>query len=621
PGGWMVEVTDNDLIVGSVGCRSQLTTGNTNTLPVNIDYDDYTVTFLPDPALVERTVDNQTWTTVRRAAELVPAVGAVSAVDYEFGPDVPNTYRVNTAPVTTLPLAGRLTTDGAGTLANLDASGLTFDLVGRMLRLTLTVDDPVHIGGLNFFTGIGGLTNHIKWRFAAGFTLVPMAKPNERFTVLLQFAEINTVGGTITLSAQGVPSTKSGFTDARLQVFDDGTRPITVILHKAEIVPVAVPGAYASVVFDDSDASITSLAFPKMAALGFRGTDYVIPLSLGLGGKSTLADVQARAAAGWEIAGHSYDGNVHDARYTGSTSAVVKADLASLFGWLEANVSHPGKRYSFAYPGGEWSQTTDGHPIERLVRQAGFVSGRTTMGNVGVSTHVQVANPRPPLPFRLHAMSAISSLSSGNSNPATLTAAGGMLDKVAANGGWIILVFHKVVVGAPATGTEISQTDFDAIMDALAAKGLTVLPVREVVDELAATTTPTLDGVWLKSTSDPSLNRKVTVTGFSPFRRRGRAGIFDVKGRADPVAVTDVRSSKAFRLDLRTDPPAEVDGIDELLDGGEALFIQAPTTGRLSRVPTGYVTVADSAQEVLPTVDLQTDVISLDCTRVAAPEA
>jgi hypothetical protein len=87
------------------------------------------------------------------------------------------------------------------------------------------------------------------------------------------------------------------------------------------------------------------------------------------------------------------------------------------------------------------------------------------------------------MPYRLFAMSGISEVASGTSqnHPDNLIAVGGMLDKVAENGGWLILVFHKIVTGTPAATTEITEEGFNSIMNAIAARDLTVLPVRTML--------------------------------------------------------------------------------------------------------------------------------------------
>jgi hypothetical protein len=56
-----------------------------------------------------------------------------------------------------------------------------------------------------------------------------------------------------------------------------------------------------------------------------------------------------------------------------------------------------------------------------------------------------------------------------------------MLDRVAANGAWLVLVFHKIVAGTPAATAEIKEEDFNTILAAIQAKDLTVQTVGEIV--------------------------------------------------------------------------------------------------------------------------------------------
>jgi hypothetical protein len=75
----------------------------------------------------------------------------------------------------------------------------------------------------------------------------------------------------------------------------------------------------------------------------------------------------------------------------------------------------------------------------------------------------------------------VDQLSNGPNGNTKLTGPGGMLDMVASNGGWLNLVFHEIVTGAPGNPAEILQTDFDMTMDAIAARVIPVIPVRDVV--------------------------------------------------------------------------------------------------------------------------------------------
>lgn len=527
---------------------------------------------------VQRSTDRIRWTTVRGGEAVQLSSRSFTLDDYEFIPGVANYYRAvpNRAPLD-LGFATTVTTLGTGASTNAThnvPSG--FSLTNRSMRLTLTVDDFSKVAQLNMFVGAEGtFTNNFRWRFNASTAATEIGKNGEQFTIDLKLAEVNSVAGSITMGSDGLVPPAASYNDLMFRVVDDTTGPVEVQLHSVELVPTAAAGGYVSITFDDGHESVATLAKPKMDALGFRGTNYVIVESLDTTDRLTTAEVDDMAADGWEIAGHAYASAVHTARYTGVTRAEAEADLADLYAWLDEHYPRDGGRYSFAYPGGEYEDTTDGAAVEALVRRAGFASGRTILSHPGVSTHLQVAGVPDPMPYRLHAASSISELSGSQLNPDNLIATGGMLDKVASNGNaWLILAFHRIVAGTPVETTEISQTDFDAIMDAIDAKDLTVLPVGEVPYEAAIT--PELETPWIKSPTRPFLNRPVMLSEFGEVTRRDRSGVFEIVGRSYPVAVTDLRSSRRQTISLLTQDRQERRELDTILASGEPILFHAP---------------------------------------------
>jgi len=132
--------------------------------------------------------------------------------------------------------------------------------------------------------------------------------------------------------------------------------------------------------------------------------------------------------------------------------------------------------------------------------------------------------------------------------------------------------------------------------------------------------TPSLGAVWLKSLARPYLNRQVTVRDFSEVTRRARGGVFDVVGRSVPVAVTDVRGSRQWSLDVSTYSARERSDLDMLLVSGDILLVHVPpAAGRISATPGGYVTVGDTREVTPPTSDLAMRVFTLPCVEAAAP--
>ena len=106
--------------------------------------------------------------------------------------------------------------------------------------------------------------------------------------------------------------------------------------------------------------------------------------------------------------------------------------------------------------------------------------------------------------------------------------------------------------------------------------------------------TPSLQGrIWLKNLRYPALNRPVTVTEFSDLTRPARAGLFDVKGRSLPVAVSDQRGSTSFELVLVTETSEDARRLDLALTVGGPWMIHTPPG---CPVPGGYVAIGNTTQ-------------------------
>lgn len=142
-----------------------------------------------------------------------------------------------------------------------------------------------------------------------------------------------------------------------------------------------------------------------------------------------------------------------------------------------------------------------------------------------------------------------------------------------------------------------------------------VLNYYRVTGQTAASITPTLGGVWLKSIARPFLNRQVTVKDYSDVERPSRAGLFDVVGRSFPVAVHDVRGSRRWTLEVLTQTLAEASNVDLVLASGDLLFVHVPTD---CPVPGGYVTVGDTSEARTQRTSVRR-IFNLPCIEVAAP--
>ncbi|WP_250007448.1 polysaccharide deacetylase family protein [Actinoplanes sp. M2I2] len=373
--------------------------------------------------------------------------------------------------------AGRATANAASVdQANVQRlGGAPLNLTGKAIRLLFKVSDVTKLRWISFYVGTSGLANNFRWRAHTNTTTQNWVQSGEWVMVTLQWGDVQAAAGSFSLTPDRVPSTRTGFTDLRFQVIDAGTGPCTVRLQSVEIVDdtkTSYANGLVSITFDDSWSDVFDNGRPAMDTYGFRGTTYTIADQIGTAQKYNLAQLKAaQNLSGWEVAGHAYKGAVHEARYDGSTAAVVDADAAALRGWLVENGFHGD---SFAYPGGRFGKTTDGVSVESLVARY-FSTGRSI-----IAEDTREAVP-PPMPTRLRSLTGISSASAGLANPANLTGPGGLLDRAQLSGGWLILCFHRIVAGTPASSADCNRDDFAAIMRAISSRGMTVLPVGDVI--------------------------------------------------------------------------------------------------------------------------------------------
>ena len=102
--------------------------------------------------------------------------------------------------------------------------------------------------------------------------------------------------------------------------------------------------------------------------------------------------------------------------------------------------------------------------------------------------------------------------------------------------------------------------------------------------------TPAQSGVWFKSITRPFLNRAVDVTGHSNITRAGRNGVFEVRGRSAPVAVTEVRGSRRWTCTVKCLTVADADALELVFASGDPLLVQ---TDGVHDIPGGYVIIDD----------------------------
>lgn len=121
--------------------------------------------------------------------------------------------------------------------------------------------------------------------------------------------------------------------------------------------------------------------------------------------------------------------------------------------------------------------------------------------------------------------------------------------------------------------------------------------------------------VWLKFIAKPALNRRVTLTGWDSVGRQNRNAAFTVRGRPDPIVVTDVHSSRTTTINVRTESIQEGEALEAALSSGYPAFLHTPQGLAL---PTMYVAIGDIEYR-RPSSYSHARAWTIDLTEVAAP--
>lgn len=362
-----------------------------------------------------------------------------------------------------------VTTNGAG--ANTKISGtVNLNMTGKSLVVWVKMVNYGHfLGGYpRLYLGDSGLTNGWYWKLteSAG---QPWALDGEWLRITLPWGAATLVG---------LPS-RSSLAVLTIQLFDDSTQAVTI--HLGGVATMAEPAApfpngVLSLCFDDGYISQFQTAKPYLDKYGFRCTAYLITETLwnhsAYPGYLDLPSAQAlEGYSGWEIAAHAYTAANHNAGYVSIGDAASLADMQAAKAYLRSQGFRAPD--SFAYPLGVFDAGTVANA------QALFNSGRTISQLGGFPDETF-----PPAQLsRLRSMAV--SANSGIVNPeAYVTAA-------AANREWLLLTMHDIQSSASGN-LQLSTANFQALMDYIAASGIAVLPVSEV---LRAGMTPQVDTV------------------------------------------------------------------------------------------------------------------------------
>ncbi|GAA2744617.1 polysaccharide deacetylase family protein [Kitasatospora cinereorecta] len=373
--------------------------------------------------------------------------------------------------------AVRVTTDGSGRQSYVRRTGMPkMDLTNKMIRFTLRVDDVTHLHKLAFYLGTSSLANCFQWQFHTHSTKAAnYVQSGEWVVVHIQWADVTNTSGSYSLSQTGVPSTTTGFTDMSFVAYDDAGGPVTYHLQAIEVLPdtrTTFPRGAVSITFDDSRSSVHDLALPAMNEHRFAGTMYNIAQAAGTNGFLTVDQMRGmQDSSGWEMAGHSFSTDAHNSGYNQLSAQQVDEDMGRLRDWLESN--HFSKD-NFAYPHGSFQTTSDGVGVDRIAARH-FATARSII-------YETIESFTPAMPYRLKALTGLNDgTNTGGSTLAEVIGQGGKLDRCAKSGDWLILCFHELVPDNPTASTQITQTGFATVMEAIAARGMPVITVSEAM--------------------------------------------------------------------------------------------------------------------------------------------
>lgn len=135
-----------------------------------------------------------------------------------------------------------------------------------------------------------------------------------------------------------------------------------------------------------------------------------------------------------------------------------------------------------------------------------------------------------------------------------------------------------------------------------------------------------LDEVWLKDPLRPPRNMVVQVASPSQMKFVARSGLFDVKGRAEPIEISEIRRAMSWTQRWAFTTFDELDGLVELFAPGRTLLLHVPARGDLPdcppwprNLPGGYIYVGDVTEETGPDVAIP-GTMTAPVQIVAAPD-
>jgi polysaccharide deacetylase len=332
-----------------------------------------------------------------------------------------------------------------------------YDFTGRDLRVTFKVEGLAHVESFEIFLSSDNLsTNNVHYSLST--PVQPYIADGEWASITISWGDLlnNFPPGTIALN-------KVNFVEFRFE--DDGSAPVTFHINEVAAVPEPNSGVV-SIVFDDGWESTYTRARPYLDKYGYRAGACIIRDIVGTAGYMSLAQIRnLQDLSGWDIFAHADTVANHNTGYGNLANSVVEAELQGIKRWLIENGFK--RRDLFAWPLGSF--TASQMPIARRF----FNAVRGTTGGRGGSFGPQETFP-PGDNGRLRTWTI------GNTN--TAAEVENALSQCLTYQSWLILSFHQIVPSGAKSGTETNEATFKEIVDKIAASGLAVKTMAEVLE-------------------------------------------------------------------------------------------------------------------------------------------
>jgi len=332
-----------------------------------------------------------------------------------------------------------------------------YDFTGKDLQIVFKVEGLAHIGTFEVFLSSDNLaTNNV--HYPISIPVQPYVADGEWATMTISWGDLvnNFPPGTIARS-------KVNFVEFRFE--DDGAAPVT--FHVNEIAAVPQPGTgVVSIVFDDGWGSTYTRARPNLDRFGYRATAVIIRDLIGTANYLTLAQTLAlQTNNGWDIAAHADTVADHNAGFANLSNSVVEADMQGIKRWLIENGFK--RRDLFAWPQGSFTAS------QMVIARRFFNGIRGTTGGRGGATGPQETFP-PGESSRLRTWVVGSTATAAELETA--------LNQCSTHKSWLLLCFHELVASGAEGGQQTDEATFKAMIEKIAASGLAVKTVAEVLE-------------------------------------------------------------------------------------------------------------------------------------------